>query len=269
MPSQLYFPQLSDFCDCGFERVADVRQVRLQGSRGIWIPFILLPRIEGKSTITLRRWGLRLLRFLCRWEQTDWIWWAWNREATQGIERQRNVKSRSTHGRLLNMTVAFRQRWEWYCVVLWHTTIHGLKHTSTVTHPAIPMTHKHWGSECDRQEQREDAAVTSVSLFRQQRVCNGCSPVTNSEACLYPHSFIHHPQHVANNHKNASCLPRHRFLLSDTWAGHDDNSTRFQLGATYSSVWVSHRGSICHGHIQLSTANTWTVHQVLVWLTLE
>lgn len=75
------------------------------------------------------------------------------------------------------------------------------------------MTHKHWASECDRQEQREDAAVISVSLFRQKRVCKGCSPVTNSETCLYPHSFIHHQQHVANNHKNASYLPRHRDLF--------------------------------------------------------
>lgn len=47
-------------------------------------------------------------------------------------------------------------------------------------------------------------------MFRQKHVCKGCSPVTNSEACLYPHSFIQHQQHVANNHKNASYLPRQR-----------------------------------------------------------
>lgn len=64
--SQLCFSQLSDFCDCGFESMADVRQVRLQGSRRIWIPFILFPRIEGKSSISLRPCGLWLLRFLCR-----------------------------------------------------------------------------------------------------------------------------------------------------------------------------------------------------------
>lgn len=47
-------------------------------------------------------------------------------------------------------------------------------------------------------------------MFRQKHVCKGCSPVTNSEACLYPHSFIQHQHHVANNRKNASYLPRHR-----------------------------------------------------------
>lgn len=146
--------------------------------------------------------------------------------------------------------------------------MYRLKHASTVTHPTIAMTHKHWASECDRQEQREDAAVTAVSLFRQKHVCKGCSPVTNSEACLYPHSLIHHQQHVANNHRNATYLPRHRFLLPVTWAGHGNKSTRFQLGATYSSVWVSHHGSICRGPVQLSTANTRAAHQILVWLTL-
>lgn len=72
------------------------------------------------------------------------------------------------------------------------------------------MTCKHWDSECDGQEQQGDAAVTAVSHFRQKHVCKGCSPVTNSEACLHPRSFIHHQQHVANSHKNGGYLPRHR-----------------------------------------------------------
>lgn len=141
---------------------------------------------------------------------------------------------------------------------LWNTTTHRLKHASTVTHPTIPMTHKHWASECDRQEQREDAAVTSVSLFRQQRVCNGCSPVTNSEACLYLHSFIHHPQHVANNHKNASYLPRHR----------DFSCLTHELGtviAVPGSSWVLHTAQfefhIVEVFVMVTFSWAWQIHE--------
>lgn len=197
--------------------------------------------------------------------------WLEQREAAQGVERQGNVKGRSTDRRLLEITVVSGQSCEVTSYGKLQYTDWSILHpASTVTHPAIPITHKHWASECDRQEQRGDAAVTAVSQFRQKHVCKGCSPVTNSEACLHPRSFIHHQQHVANNHKNASYLPRHRdfscLSLEPGTAITVPDSSCVLHTAQY--LWVSHRGGICCGPVHLGTANTSAARHDLGRLTL-
>lgn len=170
-----------------------------------------IPKNRRQSPITLRHLSLWLLRCLCRWGQTDRIWCDWNKEKQhKRVKTEINVKDRSAGRRLLEITVVSGQS----CEVtsygkLQYADWNTLHSESTGTHLAVPMTCKHWASECDRQEQQGDAAVTAVSQFRQEHVCEGCSPVTNSEACLHPRSFIHQ-QHVANSRKNGGYLPRHR-----------------------------------------------------------
>lgn len=156
----------------------------------------------------------------------------------------------------------------WLVIAKYNTDWSTLHSESTVTHLAIPMTRKHWASKRDRQEQQEDAAVSAVSQFRQKHVCKGCSPVTDSEACLHPHSSIRQ-QHVANNHKNASYLPRHRefsrLSLELGTAITVPESSCVLHTAQYFCILL--RWDICCDPIPLGMANITAVCQTLGQLT--
>lgn len=79
------------------------------------------------------------------------------------VERERNVKDRNVHRVLLRIIIVSGQNHGVTCSSKQRAAWSILSPVSIVTNPAIPMTRKHRVSECDRQEQQSDAAVTAVS----------------------------------------------------------------------------------------------------------
>lgn len=195
--------------------------------------------------------------------------WLEQREAAQGVERERNVKGRRAGRWLLEITAVSGQS----CEVtsygkLQYTDWSTLRPESTVTHAAIPITRKHWASECDRQEQRGEMLQSLLCLNsgRNMSAKGAVQSRTQKHVC----TRAHHQRRVANNHKNASYLPRHRdfsrLSLEPGAAITVPDSSCVLHTAQY--LWVSHRGDICCGSIDLGRANTAAACQALGRLTL-
>lgn len=119
--------------------------------------------------------------------------WLEQREAAQGVERERNVKGRRAGRWLLEITVVSGQS----CEVtsygkLQYTDWSTLRPESTVTHAAIPITPKHWASECDRQEQRGEMLQSLLCLNsgRNMSAKGAVQSRTQKHVCTRAHLFI-------------------------------------------------------------------------------
>lgn len=109
----------------------------------------------------------------------------------QGVERERNVKDRST-GRLLEITVVSGQRWDVTTYgKLQYTEWSTLRPASVVTHLALPMTRKQGAvNVIDRNNGEMLQSLLCLSSGRNTSAKGAVQSLTQKHVCTRAHLFI-------------------------------------------------------------------------------